>query len=126
MKKYLLLIFSLIFILSIAACKSTEDPKPITLAERAGTYTGNAGDGVFTLIINANATGSISCTDSAYTQPEVQIVGTIGDPNSTDKTFDFTVTGLVGTYNLTFDNSTKVTLKTGGNNFDGNIYILNK
>lgn len=76
MKKYLFLIISLIFITSIIACKSTEDPKPLTLAERAGTYIDISSGAKVIVAVNGSITFTVAGTKNF-------------DPTSTEIRFDF-------------------------------------
>lgn len=113
MKKYLILFISLIFILSITACKSPEAPK-LTVAERAGTYTctdvnpSHAGN-VLTLVINVN--GSIVISGATFSSL---------DPKSTDTVFIVTDRG--NQFKIDFDNNTL----TGIAGSDNQTYKMTK
>lgn len=137
MKKYIVFILSLVLII---ACKNTttdstknqDNPaKPVTLAERAGTYEGSIPpvsekERKITLKINNDGTAIFNSTFPAVSNANF----IIANPSSIETTFTVNVvfsTTFTNDITIKFDSLTQISLTSpAGAGFNTNIYILNK
>jgi len=131
MKKYLVLILIIAFGIITNSCKKTDTPtnpdRPLTLAERAGTYTGKSSSTTVEITIGVKSDGSGYLQWDKQTPSNCQI----GEATSTNTTFTFqaSFTAQEGAskhnYTINFDTNYFITPNEDGV-FNGAIFSITK
>jgi len=130
MKKYLVLILIVAFGITINSCKKTDTPtnpdRPLTLAERAGTYkttkaTYNKNTAVITIKLKDDGTCDFTANQSVPENIK------IGDPTSTNTTFNFTSNNYASAQKLDWTiDFEKKTLQAPFIDYQSELYSFDK